>query len=46
MSPMVFDYFADMLPMYWDYFVKNHAADVFLMTILDIEIIQENFYYS
>ena len=27
-------------------FLQNHVADLFLMTILDMEIIQENFYYS
>ena len=26
-------------------FLQNHVADLFLMTILDMEIIQENFYY-
>ena len=27
-------------------FLQNHVADLFLLKILDMETIQENFYYS
>ena len=43
------DYFAEtMSPMYLDYFVKTTSPILylFLMTILAMETIQENFYYS
>ena len=40
------DYFADYVADVFGLFRQNHVADVFLMTIMDMEIIQENFYYS
>ena len=50
MSPTVFLIFwiisPSMSPMYLDYFVKTTSPMYFLMTLLDMEIIQENFYYS
>ena len=40
------DYFADHVADVFGLFCQNHVADVFLMTIENMEIIQENFYYS
>ena len=40
-------YFAEnMSPMYFDYFAEAMSPKYFLMTILDMEITQENFHYS
>ena len=36
----------NMSPMYLDYCINTTIADSFLMTNLDMETIQENFYYS
>ena len=50
MSPIVFLIFWIISPNHvadvFGVFLQNHVADLFLMTILDMEIIQENFYYS
>ena len=41
------NYFAEtMSPMYLGVFHQHHVADLFLMTILVMETIQEDFYYS
>ena len=39
------DYFAKVADVF-GVFHQNHVADLFLMTILAMETIQENFYYS
>ena len=50
LSPTVFWFFGlfrrNMSPMYLDYCINTTIADSFLMTNLDMETIQENFYYS
>ena len=40
------DYFAEHVADVFGLFCQNHVADVFLMKIVGMEIIQENFYYS
>ena len=50
MSPTLFWFFWIISPKHvvdvFGIFLQNHVADLFLMTILDMETIQENFYYS
>ena len=46
LSPTVLLVFWIISPMYLDYCINTTIADSFLMTNLDMETIQENFYYS